>query len=264
MIQRHFEDGLYWRVVQGKQPGRTILYIHGLGESGLCFEDLITDARLSDWTHVIPDLPGYGKSDWPQRPMPLHEQAALLAALLAAQRMAPAVVLGHSMGGVIALMLAEHHPELVQGLVNVEGNISLEDCRFSAKAATLRLNDFLSLGRAAMLEEIYRAGVTELPLRTYYASIQMCDGRAFHFHSGELVAVSATEKLAARLGALEVPATYIAGRPRGTGQRSIALLNAAKAPWQAIEDAGHWPFIDQKDEFITRLLAFLPEVDHVG
>jgi pimeloyl-ACP methyl ester carboxylesterase len=257
MIERSFEDGMYIRLVQGTQRGRTITYVHGLGESGLCFEKLISDPRLAAWTHLVPDLPGYGKSDWPPRPMPLHEQAAMLASIIAARHMAPAVVLGHSMGGVIGTMLCEQHPELVRGFINLEGNISLADCAFSGKAAAYRADEFAAAGHAAMLDEIYRAGVSDLPQRTYFASIQMCDARSFHLNSAELVMLSGSEKLAGRLGALEPPCVYIAGSPRGTGTRSCELLTEAGVPLQAVQNAGHWPFIDQQQDFVGRILEFL-------
>lgn len=259
MIERRFEDGVYLRLVKAEKPAGTLIYIHGLGDSGLGFERLISDRRLADWTHVVPDLPGYGKSDWPDRPMPLHEHAALIAAMIAGRRIAPAVVLGHSMGGVIGLMLCEQHPELVQAFINVEGNISLDDCIFSGKAIAYRQEEFLTAGRAALLDEICRAGVTDLPLRTYYASMQMCDARAIYLNSGELVTLSSPEKLARRLAALEIRQLYLAGHPRGSGRRSGQLLDEAKVPWEAVENAGHWPFIDQPDDFIQRVLRFLGE-----
>ena len=47
---------------------RTVLWIHGLGESGLCFERLLARPDLADWQHVVADLPGYGRTAWPTAP----------------------------------------------------------------------------------------------------------------------------------------------------------------------------------------------------
>ncbi|MBW2645758.1 MAG: hypothetical protein JRE23_06215, partial [Deltaproteobacteria bacterium] len=78
MIRHYFEHGMYVRECETKDSKGTIVYIHGLGESGLCFEKLIADARMQKWSHVAPDLPGYGKSPWPGQPMGLKEFVSYL------------------------------------------------------------------------------------------------------------------------------------------------------------------------------------------
>jgi pimeloyl-ACP methyl ester carboxylesterase len=62
MIGHRFEHGMYIREAGHESPRVTVLYVHGLGESGLCFEGLLGDPRLRRWRHLAPDLPGYGKS----------------------------------------------------------------------------------------------------------------------------------------------------------------------------------------------------------
>jgi pimeloyl-ACP methyl ester carboxylesterase len=50
---------------------------------------------------------------------------------------------------------------------------------------------------------------------------------------------------------------YIAGSPRGAGKRSHQLLTEAGVSWQAVENSGHWPFTDQQEDFVGRVLNFL-------
>lgn len=66
---------------------------------------------------VVVDRPGYGKSALEARSM--AENAELLADLLVARGAAPAVVVGHSYGGGVALLMARRRPEVVSGLVLV-------------------------------------------------------------------------------------------------------------------------------------------------
>jgi alpha-beta hydrolase superfamily lysophospholipase len=68
MIRQYHFDGMHVRFYESENPAGSILYIHGLGESGLCFEQLISDKRLREWTHIVHDLPGYGKSPWTVSP----------------------------------------------------------------------------------------------------------------------------------------------------------------------------------------------------
>ena len=247
--------GLHVRRRAGSGPA--LLYVHGLGESGLCFEPLIGDARLDGLTHLCPDLPGYGKSPWCDEPLALAAQAERLGAWLEAMGVGPVVVLGHSMGGVIGLMLCERRPDLVRGLLDVEGNVSLDDCGYSSLAAADERQAFLEGGFAALLERFYATGAGDPVVRDYFASVRICDPRAYHLNSVELVELSGGDGLARRRAALALPLLYLLGDPRGTGPRSRAMLDAAGVPWRPIPDAGHWPFRDQQALFVDALLGFL-------
>jgi pimeloyl-ACP methyl ester carboxylesterase len=262
--QRHFDiahsidGGMYLRRLPVDTPAGTLLYVHGLGESGLCFERLIADQRLSGWSHLAADLVGYGKSFWAAEPLTLDQHAARLAELLDRTSAAPAVVLGHSMGGVIGTLLGKRAPHRIAAFVNVEGNVSPPDCTFSSQAERFSLADWLDHGYGQVLDGLYR-DQDEDPavLRPYCASIQMCDPRAFHRNATELVEWSATESLAAPMAAIDRPAIYVFGAPRGSGDRSRGLLADAGVEMVGIPHAGHWPFLDQHDAFVTELLAFL-------
>lgn len=255
MLEQAQLGGLHVRRRVGSGP--PLLYVHGLGESGLCFERLIADARLDGLTHLCPDLPGYGKSPWCVEPLALAAQAERLGGWLDALAVGPVVVLGHSMGGVIGLMLGERRPDLVRGLLDVEGNVSLDDCGYSSLAAADERGAFLDGGYEALLERFFDAGAGDPVVRDYFASVRICDPRAYHLNSVELVALSRGEGLARRRAALAPPLLYLLGDPRGTGPRSRAMLDEAGVPWRPIPDAGHWPFRDQQALFVDALLRFL-------
>jgi len=125
------EHGMFVRT-RNAMGARALIYVHGLGESGLCFERFAHHPALAGFRHVIPDLPGYGRSAWPAQAEPLDAVAEHVAGWLAARGEVAPIVIGHSMGGVIATRIAARHPHLVGGVVDVEGNVSLGDCTFSA------------------------------------------------------------------------------------------------------------------------------------
>jgi pimeloyl-ACP methyl ester carboxylesterase len=90
--------------------------------------------------------------------------------------------------------------------------------------------------------------------------MRLCEPRLLHLNSAELVTVSTEETLASRQARLAIPHTYLLGSPGGTGEHSQSLLTAAGVSWSAIEDAGHWPFLDQPDAFVARFLRFLEAI----
>jgi pimeloyl-ACP methyl ester carboxylesterase len=82
--------------------GPDLLLLHGLGADADVWEPLLPHVQ-DRWRWTAVDLPGHGGSD----PLPRYSFGALAAAVApAVDRDAPVVVLGHSLGGVLALALA--------------------------------------------------------------------------------------------------------------------------------------------------------------
>lgn len=238
-------------------PRPAIFWIHGLGESGLCFEHLLAHPRLAPRYQIALDMPGYGKSPWLAQAKTLPELAGLLARWLDQHHPQPVVVIGHSMGGVIGQFLCEQHPESVAGFVNVEGNQSLGDCGFSSRANALSHEEFISSGFDKLCQQLFKEALAEPALRTYYPSVRLCDPSAFHLNSTELVQLSNEEKLARRMAALDLGTHYVYGSPDGAAERSQALIREVGVSSSAIEPAGHWPFLDRPEDFLDVLVALL-------
>ena len=96
-------------------------------------------------------------------------------------------------------------------------------------------------------------------LRSYYPSLCLCQQETYYSNSKELVELSRGAQLAKRLGTLKIPLVYLLG-PRGTAELSRSMLTASDVEWRAIEDAGHWPFIDQPKTFVNKMLCFLSQL----
>jgi pimeloyl-ACP methyl ester carboxylesterase len=96
-------------------PGRpTLLCVHGSGGLGTEFAPLL-EALAPDSNRAALDLPGHGATAGPGR-QSVEDYAAWVMGFLAAGPVRP-VLLGHSLGGAIALTVALERPELISGLV---------------------------------------------------------------------------------------------------------------------------------------------------
>jgi pimeloyl-ACP methyl ester carboxylesterase len=84
-----------------------------------------------------PDLIGYGQRRSEEADITLAGQAAMLARFLHDEVGGPAWVLGHSVGGAIAMLLADLVPDLVRGVIDVEGNFTLKDAFWTGRIAAL-------------------------------------------------------------------------------------------------------------------------------
>lgn len=98
--------------------GPALVLVHGLGGSHANW--LAAGPLLAERARVVAlDLPGFGRSPLAGRSSAVGASTELLARFLDAEVGGPAVVVGNSMGGTIALGTASRHPDLVAGLVLV-------------------------------------------------------------------------------------------------------------------------------------------------
>lgn len=244
-------------VVRRIGAGREIVWLHGLGESSVHFEALI--AAMPRHRHVLVDLPGYGRSAWPADGAAVETLDGLadhLARWLAPRP--PAVVIGHSMGGVVATLLAARAP--VRAIVDIEGAVSRGDCKISAQALPFTVEAFCAHGFAELRERIYADGMARPVLRGYHAALCFASPRMFHRHATDLVALGESGTLAPRLAALPVPTLYVAALPDGTCAASRALLDQHHVRWIGIEPAGHWVYLDQPARSVEAIERFLGEL----
>jgi pimeloyl-ACP methyl ester carboxylesterase len=106
----------------------TILCLHGLGASKSSFDPLRDTALGRAHDIVALDFPGHGARAHDAVPAaPVAAAAADIAADLR-RHDRRVVLVGHSMGGAVAILAAELAPDRVAGLVSIEGNLIAEDC----------------------------------------------------------------------------------------------------------------------------------------
>src|SRR5258708_13965360 len=104
---------------EGEGPKPPLVCIHGAGSSSVIWMDLVR--RLAPRRRVVaPDLPGHGQSDrWHDGEVTIEQHRDAVGTVCAELQIARAVLVGHSMGGLIALAAAAAWPERVAGLVLV-------------------------------------------------------------------------------------------------------------------------------------------------
>lgn len=101
-----------------------VLFIHGLGTSGKDFEDAFYSPWMEDKKIFTIDLLGHGRSDKPKEySYDLKIQAQSIYSVLGQLGLEKINVVAHSMGGTVAYYLAHKHPEIIEKLIMVEGNI---------------------------------------------------------------------------------------------------------------------------------------------
>lgn len=129
----------YMDVWPERPNGRTVVLMHGKNFCGATWEGTIRALRAEGYRVVVPDQVGFCKSSKPQAyQFSFHQLAANTHALLDMLGVERAVVMGHSMGGMLASRYALMYPHEVDALVMVNP-IGLED--WKAKGVPYRSID---------------------------------------------------------------------------------------------------------------------------
>ncbi|WP_205686245.1 alpha/beta fold hydrolase [Chitinophaga parva] len=114
--------------IPGRQSnGQTVVLLHGKNFGGAYWDSTATALSAQGFRVIVPDQVGFGKSDKPAHlQFSLHLLAENTHRLLDSLGIQKAVVLGHSMGGMLAMRFAIQYPGTVTKLV-LEDPIGLED-----------------------------------------------------------------------------------------------------------------------------------------
>ena len=96
--------------------GPPLILVHGLGGAAANWT-LLAPALVGHHRLLVPDLPGHGGSSPLAAAPTLNPFADAVVELAAREGMLPAAVVGHSMGGVVALRIALRRPDEIRGIV---------------------------------------------------------------------------------------------------------------------------------------------------
>ncbi len=108
---------------------RAVVLLHGKNFYGSYWDNTIKALTAAGYRVIVPDQLGFGKSAKPAIDYSFDLLAANTAALLDHLQVKQAVIVGHSMGGMLAVRFARNYPERTIRLV-LEDPIGLEDYRF--------------------------------------------------------------------------------------------------------------------------------------
>ncbi len=256
----------------GKGPKR-LLCVHGLMTSSYSFRYLFD--RLGDTCElVVPDLPGAGRSDAPDVPYTPEALVDLLAALVRTMGLEGAPVLGNSMGGYLAMLLAMRHPKLVGRVLNLHSP-GVVTPRMVALDTAFRLLPFADRALDVLVLRDPRKWVfanvhyydeslkSREEVEEYAAPLVTPEGRkAFSRYLRETLSVRGMRDFAAALERAPFPVPLLlvyAERdpmvPPAVGKRLAALVPGTRIVWLA--EGSHFAHVDAPDAFLEEAKPFL-------
>jgi 3-oxoadipate enol-lactonase len=241
--------------------GPPVVLLHGFPLSSAIWNEQRT--RLSDHYRVItPDLRGHGQSPAPPGVYEMDLLARDVFGLLDALAIKKAVILGHSMGGYVALAGWRLAPErfLALGLVASQAAADTEEGRQGRyKMADKVAAEGSKVMAEAMLPKLF---APKLPMEAPIAA----QVRGLILNTSPLGIVGSLKGMAVRpdsgplLPTVTIPVLVLAGDQDQIIPSSKAQALAAAMPRASlatVENAGHMPMLEQPEPTTNAIRAFL-------
>jgi pimeloyl-ACP methyl ester carboxylesterase len=245
--------------------GSRVVFCHGLFGQGKNWTQ--TAKALSDEHRVVLlDMPNHGRSTWTDS-FDFLELADLVAAELGDE---PVALVGHSMGGKIAMCLALRHPELVERLCVVDVSPVDYEARseFAGYLAAMRALDLGTLEHRRDADAALTEAVPSTTVRSFLLQNLRRDDDGWSWQPNlavldrDLAALADwPEESLAGAAPYDGPTLWIAGQKSAYVQDEYS---AAMERWfprtrrVTIKDAGHWVHSEQPAVFTEVLRRFLP------
>ena len=255
--------------------GPPILLIHGITSSSRTWKRVMP--RLAEsHTVIAPDLLGHGRSAKPQGDYSLGAYASGVRDLLVALDIPKATVVGHSLGGGIALQFAYQFPERVDRIVLVDSGGIGHEVNPLLRAAALPGAEFVLpvmfsptlhdgalrvrglLSRIGLQPNADIEGVSE-----GFASLTEADARRAFLNTVRSVIDTKGQRVSARdrlYLAGDIPTLIVWGEndriiPLDHAHRAKAMLRGSRL--EVFPRAGHFPFNDDPDRFVSVMREFV-------
>ena len=259
--------------------GPALLMLHGIAGSHETWAPLIP-ALSDEFTVIAPDMLGHGGSAKPRGDYSLGAYAAGARDLLLALGHESATVVGHSLGGGVAMQFAYQFPAHTERLALVSSGGLGDEVNVVLRAATLPGSEFVlplitkawvtGTGRriAGWLDAVGlqpSADITEIARG--YASLADPEARAAFIHTARSVIDHRGQRVSARdrlYLADSVPSLIVWGDrdriiPIEHGRRAAAEMPGSR--FEPFDGAGHFPHLDRPIPFCRSLARFVNETE---
>lgn len=250
----HPITGAYLRYqdLPGGEPVR--VFVHGLGcASSSDFPHVAAHPALAGHRSLLVDLLGFGFSDRPEDfSYTLEEHARSVIALLDHLGVKGCHLIGHSMGGSVAIMVGSARPDLVSCLVVLEGNLFPGGGFMSSPIAAQTEAEYRQSGYQATLAPMLALAKEDESWAAFVGAIAKAAPHALYRSACSLVAGTAPT-WEQQLLALAMPRVFVVGE-RNLPYADAERLPAGGVPVMVVPGAGHG-MMDDNPDGLARILA---------
>jgi pimeloyl-ACP methyl ester carboxylesterase len=259
--------------------GPALVLIHGITSSSTTWKRVMP-SLARHFTVIAPDLIGHGESDKPRGDYSLGAHASNVRDLMVVLGHERASVVGHSLGGGIAMQFAYQYPERCERIALVDSGGLGRDVNILLRAATLpgaefvlpllaatRLLDAGRLAGGALGRLGLRARTDVEEIARGHATLSDAQARAAFVHTlravvepgGQRVDASSRLHLSAHIPFLLIWGANDSIIPLAHGERAHARI--ATSRFETFAESGHFPQLDEPARFVEVLIDFLQSTE---
>ena len=259
-------DALH-RPAQGTVHKVPLVFLHGIGGRASGWSPILRACADAGFASLAWDMPGYGNSPSID-PCHFDNLADALAALMDAYGLAQAVLVGHSLGGMVALQMWARHPQRVAGLVLAasspafgHGSGDFQQTFIAQRLAPIEAGQSMADVAAGLIPTMVAPGFDGPGLTQAQACMASITPAAYKAALGALVQFEQRSALPT----ITVPTLCIAGEHDRTASPSVVQRMADKIPlseFLCLPSVGHLLTFEQPDSFAQALLSFLQRHFH--
>lgn len=247
--------------LEGPASAPPLVFAHALGTDLSIWDGVLTHLQ-SRFRTLAYDLRGHGKSDVPAPPYSVGALIHDLERLMDHFALKDTVVIGVSLGGLVAQGLAVKRLDLVRGLVlsNTAARIGTPDL-WQRRIAEVRASGLEAYATGAM-QRILGPRFQSHPNHAYLRDL-LTNTRPDGW-TGCATAISGTD-FYTTTATLRLPTLAIAGSNDGTTPPDLVRETAELIPghcFALMRGAGHLPMVEKPAEYAALLEAFLSEIGH--
>lgn len=247
--------------------GRPLIILHGLFGSGANWKSVARRLGAA-YRVILPDLRNHGASPHAES-MGYEEMGADVLGLLDKKGLPRAFLLGHSLGGKVAMTLALFHPERVAAMVAVDVAPVYYQHRFDWLIETLRALPLRTLTDRAEADHLLSHSIGDARLRQFLLQnlVHRDQGFGWRIH---LEAIHATMEDLLGFPDLTAGAPFLGPSLFIAGERSDYIrpeYTAAirerfpRAEMVTIPGTGHWVHVENPQAFLAALAPFLKRAE---
>lgn len=246
----------YTRTGGNKPP---LILLHGLMTNGACWTDL-AHVLEKEYDVIMPDARGHGNSSVPDFGYRYEDHANDVVGLISSLRLSQPILLGHSMGGMTAAVVASRKPNLLRGLV-------LADPTFLSPKVQreVRDSDVADQHRRMLnmsLDEVVADARNRHPNRSEETLELLAQARLQTSMAAFDVLTPPNPKYRMLVSAIDVPSLIVFG-DKGVVSSAVAKELQSLNPRlqsEQIQDAGHSVHLDQPERFAAVVKSFIGSI----
>lgn len=234
--------------------GNSVLLLHGWGANIGAFAPVINRLKANFKVYAI-DFPGFGESDEPKDVFGVFDYARIVKGFIDKMKINEVVLIGHSFGGRISIILGKKYPDLIKKIILVDsaGLIPKRTIKYYFKVYTFKTLKFI-------YKKLFFIKDKEKRMEIFYNKFGSTDYKEASGIMRKVFVKVVNQDLKPLLKEIKVPTLLIWGENDTATPLYMGKIMEKEIPDSGLvvlEDAGHFSYLDKFNKFIIIVENFL-------